>query len=96
MMSLHCLLAYVGSDKKSTEILIFVLLYVMCLFFSWVALHAFSLFLFQQFGYDVSRCFLSVSLTLISLFGCARPQLWYVESSIFIITCKIFSWHVNS
>ena len=33
MMSLYCLLAYIGSDKKSTEILIFVLLYVMCLFF---------------------------------------------------------------
>ena len=98
-MSPHCLLAFIASDKKSTERNLYLCSYVCNVSFFFLLgcpLSFLFMFLFQQFGYDVSRCFLSVSVYVYFLFGCARPQLWYVESWIFIITCGIFSWRADS
>lgn len=79
--SLHCLLAYIVSDKKSTERNLYLCSYVCNVsFFFLLGCPCFLYVSLQQFGYDVSRCFLSVSVYVYFLFGCARPQLWYVES----------------
>ena len=86
-MSLHCLLAYIAPDKKSTEIFIFVLLYVMCLFFFLgCPLSFLFMFLLQQFGYDVSRWFLSVSIYVYS-------HIWLCQAS--VVVCGILDLHYN-